>query len=289
MDHAYSYAFAFIRHKQAKRHKKLVRAPTLVYSTDSQVATVPYQHVHTPKALTATPDASSLCELQTTVIFTDNRPSDIQSQKSLLESSHGAKHRLTTTCANRQPTTRISLPCTVSKDKSTEILSPSSPKNFPSDKVLLRQWINRDSHNMSQLSDKATNWFERSWNLSSMSNTESEPCNFLNSYFLKTKIYYFLTNMTLGLVALTFEDLIPLLSTIESSLFLKTFQMTPGVSIGTLILPPYEKKSAANTKENSLVYFVIQGQVKITVNGHSFTATKASHFMVERGWLGVLK
>lgn len=90
----------------------------------------------------------------------------------------------------------------------------------------------------------------------------------------------------MSLVALTFEDLVPLLSTVESSLFLKTFQVVPGVSIGTLILPPYKKKSAANTRENSLVYFVIQGQVLITVNGHSFTATKASHFMVERGWLG---
>jgi hypothetical protein len=192
MDHAYSYAFAFVRHKQAKRHKKLVRAPTLVHSTDSHVAAVPYQH--TPKALTATPDTSSLCELQTTVYFTDNRPSDIQSQKSLLESCHGAQHRLTTTYANRQSTTRISLPCTASKEKPTGILSPSSPKKFPSDKVLLRQWRNRDSHNMLQLIDKATNSFDRSWNPSFMSNSEGESCNLLNLYFFSKKFTYFLTN-----------------------------------------------------------------------------------------------
>jgi Mif2/CENP-C like len=84
-------------------------------------------------------------------------------------------------------------------------------------------------------------------------------------------------------VALTFEDLIPLLDTVKSYLFLKTFQVVPSISIGTLILPPYETKSAANTRENSLVYFVIQGLVNITVNGHSFTAAKASHFMILRG------
>ncbi|KAI8583616.1 hypothetical protein K450DRAFT_221992 [Umbelopsis ramanniana AG] len=80
-----------------------------------------------------------------------------------------------------------------------------------------------------------------------------------------------------------FEDLVPLLCTVDSSLFLKTFQIMPGISIGILILPPYEKKSAANTRDNSLVFFVIQGLVTITVNGHSFTAKKASHFMVLQG------
>lgn len=185
MDHANSYAFAFVRHKQAKRHKKIVRAPTLVYSTDSHIGAVPYQHVHTPKALATTPDASSLCELQATVSFTDNRSSDIQSSKSLGESSYGANHRLTTAYTYRKSTTRISLPCTVFNNKLTEILSPSIPKNFSSDKQLMRQWINRDSHTMSQLTDKATNWFNGSGIPSSINNTKSEPCNFLNSHLLE--------------------------------------------------------------------------------------------------------
>jgi hypothetical protein len=93
------------------------------------------------------------------------------------------------------------------------------------------------------------------------------------------------------LVALTFEELVPSLYAVESSLFLKTFHIGPWISTGILILPPYKTKLAANARENSLAYFVIQGRVKVTVNDDSFAVAKAGHFIIlpgKREWLSIL-
>jgi hypothetical protein len=183
MDHTYSYTLAFIRHKQARRQTKLVRAPTLVHSTDSHVATVTYQHAHTPN-LTLTPYTSSLCGSQNPVFFADSRPSNVQSAEESWKSSVGSKIHPVATHAKRISTTMASLPCTASKQlRSTETLSPSCRKKISSDTVLLKRWINEDSQSMSQLTDRATNWFDLSWNPSSMNDTECEPRN-LEIHFL---------------------------------------------------------------------------------------------------------
>jgi hypothetical protein len=84
-------------------------------------------------------------------------------------------------------------------------------------------------------------------------------------------------------VAVSFEQLIPSLHTVESFLFLKIFRVGNHCSTGVVILPPGEKKTRTNVRRNLLAFCVIQGKVEVTVNHSCFIAVKAGHFIVLPG------
>jgi gentisate 1,2-dioxygenase len=75
---------------------------------------------------------------------------------------------------------------------------------------------------------------------------------------------------------------IPSLIKIDDYLFYKIYRIGRYCSTGVIVLPPSEIKHYANVKENTLVFYVVQGEIYVTVNHYTFMAAKAGHIVIPR-------
>lgn len=77
--------------------------------------------------------------------------------------------------------------------------------------------------------------------------------------------------------------MVPSLIEVDGYLFYKIFQIGRNCSTGVIVLPPSELKGYANTDDNILVFYAVQGDLCVTVNHFAFMIEKAGHFVVPRG------